>query len=182
MLWEVLTLKTPWSGMGANEIWLRVQSGERPTVTAADDAAAPNGYIALMRELWEQDPVARPTFAEALRRLRAMLDERPDSPSGAVELDLVSDLFEEEGLQEDWQEEAYAAREENTDNRVEQVELQHFGSPMPAVGSTPTAGDYARARGYSSIVDMMMADSGWASGGWDTCEDPSAADEPSIPG
>ena len=42
------------------------------TVAAVDEAGAPEGYVALMRELWHQDPVERPTFAEALRRLRAM--------------------------------------------------------------------------------------------------------------
>ena len=73
VLWELLTLEQPWEGMGANEMWLRVQRGERPALTAADVDGAPEGYVALMRELWHQDPVARPTFAEALQRLRVML-------------------------------------------------------------------------------------------------------------
>ena len=70
VLWELLTLQQPWEGMGAHEMWLRVRQGERPTLTAADVNGAPEGYVALMRELWHQDPVARPAFAEALRRAR----------------------------------------------------------------------------------------------------------------
>ena len=73
LLWEALTLRRPWAGVVvAHQIWVRVQNGERPPLTAADAARAPAGYAALVRELWHQDPVARPTFAEALRRLRAM--------------------------------------------------------------------------------------------------------------
>ena len=81
----------------AHQIWLRVEKGERPPVTAADADGAPEGYVALMRELWHQDPVERPTFAEALRRLRAMTPRKvhaAPAPGQARELDLVSDLFE----------------------------------------------------------------------------------------
>ena len=49
-----------------------MRRGQRPPVAAEDEAAAPEGYVALMRELWAQDPVARPAFAEALARLRRM--------------------------------------------------------------------------------------------------------------
>ena len=45
MLWEVLTLKTPWSGMGANEIWLRVQSGERPAASVPLAARERSGNL-----------------------------------------------------------------------------------------------------------------------------------------
>ena len=52
--------------------WAAVQRGERqhalPTEAAA---AAPEGFVALLRELWAHDPARRPTFAETLRRLRA---------------------------------------------------------------------------------------------------------------
>ena len=79
----------------AHQIWLRVEKGERPPVTAADEAAAPEGYVALMREMWHQDPVARPTFAEALRRLEAMRAAvSAASGGGGGGIDLVSDLFE----------------------------------------------------------------------------------------
>ena len=67
-------LKQPWAEETfATKLWAKVRAGERPPLTADDESRAPNGYVALMRELWHQDPVERPTFAEALRRLRAMV-------------------------------------------------------------------------------------------------------------
>ena len=82
VLWEVCTLRRPWAGVvAAHQIWLRVEKGERPPVTDADVDGAPEGYLALMRELWHQDPVARPTFAEARRRLEAM---RATAPAAAA--------------------------------------------------------------------------------------------------
>lgn len=76
IFWEVCTLQMPWRGLSREAMWVSVRRGERPPVAAADTAAAPEGYLPLMRELWHQDPVERPTFAEALRRLRAMLADR----------------------------------------------------------------------------------------------------------
>ena len=73
VLWECLTLRSPWKSVRSiRDMWTRVQRGERPAVTADEEASAPEGYVALMRELWAQDPVARPTFAEAWRRLKAI--------------------------------------------------------------------------------------------------------------
>ena len=65
-------------------LWTRVARGRRLLPLAASDAAgAPPGYMALMRELWRQDPGARPTVAEALRSLRAMLDAMLKDQPGA---------------------------------------------------------------------------------------------------
>ena len=76
ILWEILTFETPWGSCASiSEMWTCVQRGERLPVTETEAASAPNGYIALMHELWAQDPVARPTFAETLQRLRGMLPE-----------------------------------------------------------------------------------------------------------
>ena len=71
--WQMLTLQRPWRRVSREAMWTRVRRGQRPPVTEEDEAGAPEGYVALMRELWHQDPVERPTFAEALRRLRAMV-------------------------------------------------------------------------------------------------------------
>ena len=77
ILWQVLTTSgAPWEGLDKMDIWMRVQQGKRPPVTEADETCAPEGYVALMRELWHQDPVKRPTFAEALQRLRGMAEAR----------------------------------------------------------------------------------------------------------
>ena len=73
ILWQVLTVSPlPWAGLAVRDVWTRVQGGERPPVPPGDAASAPEGYAALMRELWHHDPVARPVFAEALSRLRRM--------------------------------------------------------------------------------------------------------------
>lgn len=146
VLWQVLTLRQPWAGVAVmHEIWIRVQRGERPPVTAADEAGAPAGFVALMRELWAQDPVARPTFAEALRRLRAMLAAAgppPTEGSGGGELDLVSDLFASSGG--------------GSDDKKDAVLLRS----LQCLSSTPTATDYARTLGHASVVDLMMAGGG----------------------
>ena len=97
-MYEVLTLKPPWAGIRiAHEIWMRVQQGEHPRLTAADEAGAPQGYVALLREMWALEPVERPTFVEALKRLRAMKAVPilpPRNGGGYGTLDLVSDLFD----------------------------------------------------------------------------------------
>merc|ERR1711969_245493 len=136
----MLTLRYPWPDMGRNEIWLRVQRGERPAITAVDVNSAPKGYVALMRELWHQDPVARPSFAEALRRLEAMRAAAPPAP-GSGELDLVSGLFDEESG-------GGGGGDDRDGGRLRSLQY---------LGSTPTAGDYARTLGHATVVDHMMA-------------------------
>ena len=74
LMWETMTLRRPWRGLTIAVIWARVQSGVRPAITAEDAAAAPDGYVSLVRQLWAQDPVERPTFAAALEVLRGILD------------------------------------------------------------------------------------------------------------
>ena len=114
-------------------------------MSSADVDGAPEGYVALMRELWHQDPVARPTFAEALRRLREMLAATPLTTTGSGELDLVSDLFKGPG--------------EGGSEEEEDVLLRS----LQGLSSTPTAGDYARTLGHASVVDHMMAANRWKS-------------------
>ena len=87
VLWEVLTLSDPWfhtvntTREAVRDMWAGVQRGWRPVVPEAAVAAAPDGFVPLMRELWAQDPVARPTFAEALTRLRGMLQKTLEAQS-----------------------------------------------------------------------------------------------------
>ena len=69
ILCECLTLRRPYAGQRIKEIWTRVLAGGRPRATAAERAAAPAGYAALMDELWAGDPVARPAFAAVRTRL-----------------------------------------------------------------------------------------------------------------
>ena len=75
MCWEMMTLRRPYPGMNRHELFCAVQAGTRPYIAPAEAEAAPTGYVALMRELWAQDPVERPTFAETLRRLSVMAEQ-----------------------------------------------------------------------------------------------------------
>ena len=70
ILCELLTLRRPWAGLSVDQLWRKVLAGERPEVRDAEEAAAPPGYAALMRALWAQRPGGRPTFRDALARLR----------------------------------------------------------------------------------------------------------------
>ena len=70
ILHEVLTLSPPWKGLSRRDMWARVQHGVRPPISEADEAAAPTGYVALMKELWAHDPRVRPMFSETLTRLK----------------------------------------------------------------------------------------------------------------
>ena len=88
IMWEILTLKVPWEGFAMRDIWTRVKKGERPPLTAEDEASAPEGYVALLKQLWAQDPVERPTFEAAFGQLRRMallagLDVRDETGSGS---------------------------------------------------------------------------------------------------
>ena len=73
MTGEVLTLRSPWAGVGfAHVIFKKVQQGERPEITLEDEEGAPPGFVTFIRELWAQDPLERPTFDASVRRLTAM--------------------------------------------------------------------------------------------------------------
>ena len=141
LAWEVLTLRPPWAGcVMANQIWLRVRQGERPEVTEADEASAPVGYVELVRELWAQNPVERPTFAETLQRLEAMRTPITVPPAAATgELDLVSDLFEKGG------------------NEAAEGDEAEMLRSLQYLGSTPTAGDYALTLGHALIDEPEVA-------------------------
>ena len=85
--WETLVVKRPWQSMGVHEVWDHVAKGHRPLIWGQDAANAPPGYVELVRRMWAQDPVVRPTFAEvaeALRRMAARL-EAPPSPGAEKE-------------------------------------------------------------------------------------------------
>ena len=63
------------AGLLWGHIWPRVQRGERPAFSKAEAAKAPAGYVALMQELWDQDPVTRPTFEVSFKRLTQLKEQ-----------------------------------------------------------------------------------------------------------
>ena len=50
-----------------------VKSGERPPITESELASAPEGFVLLMRECWNTDAAARPTFTEVEAKLKRVL-------------------------------------------------------------------------------------------------------------
>ena len=72
VLWELLTCKRPWNDgfhTFTHQIMLATLRGERPDITLDEANAAPPLFIALMKECWDMDPEARPTFANVVVRL-----------------------------------------------------------------------------------------------------------------
>ena len=72
-MWEILTQRKLWAGhTNTHELWRAVCAGDRPEAQHEEVEAAPDDYVALMREMWDQDVAARPTFPQAVDRLDAM--------------------------------------------------------------------------------------------------------------
>ena len=68
-------MRRPWKGLSMHALWGKVQRGERPAFSKAEAAKAPAGYVALMQELWDQDPVTRPTFEVSFKRLTQLKEQ-----------------------------------------------------------------------------------------------------------
>ena len=75
VLWELLTLRMPWSDSGVSQ-WLvagEVQRGGRPQVPPAEACPgleAYEPYVHLMQRCWHEDPGRRPSFAAVCTQLR----------------------------------------------------------------------------------------------------------------
>ena len=86
ILWELLTLREPWDNVGNHEVmWDCVRRGERPPVTADEAAAAPKGYVVLMRAMWADDAASRPTFGAAVEALGTIAQRIGGRERGGVE-------------------------------------------------------------------------------------------------
>ena len=70
VIWEIITRETPWKGLGASKIIMKVVQGKRPTL---DEETYTNlygeGVLEVMKMCWQQDADDRPTFAEAMKLL-----------------------------------------------------------------------------------------------------------------
>eukprot|EP00038_Savillea_parva_P004331 m.136509 g.136509 ORF g.136509 m.136509 type:complete len:882 (+) comp11437_c0_seq1:197-2842(+) len=74
VMWELWTRRQPWCEIEGSEACFfqllveRLKSGRRPTVPR-DAGRAPDGYAALMRDCWANDPAARPSSEVVAVRL-----------------------------------------------------------------------------------------------------------------
>lgn len=83
VLLELLTWRLPWRDTPVWEIARHLREGRRPEVPPPDAlpgqgmAVAPglDTYCQLMRECWAQAQEGRPTFADIVPRLRALLEQ-----------------------------------------------------------------------------------------------------------
>ncbi|OHT14681.1 TKL family protein kinase [Tritrichomonas foetus] len=81
VLWEIVTGKTPYSGMDAHTIIKNVLTqGMRPEIP---EDVAPE-FAALMTRCWEEDPYTRPTFDEIVRLFKANVLLLDGADSSAV--------------------------------------------------------------------------------------------------
>jgi serine/threonine protein kinase/2',3'-cyclic-nucleotide 2'-phosphodiesterase (5'-nucleotidase family) len=76
ILWELLTREDPYSGMSTAAVAVGVLRDElRPDIPDY----APDEYVKLMTNCWDQDPSVRPTFLEIMTRLEGMIGETSSS-------------------------------------------------------------------------------------------------------
>ncbi|EDQ87620.1 uncharacterized protein MONBRDRAFT_27170 [Monosiga brevicollis MX1] len=72
VMWEIATRKLPWSELTRSwDVAAAVEEGRRPTVPAVPVKA----FTDLMQACWDQEPSARPTFAQAEAMLKQISAE-----------------------------------------------------------------------------------------------------------
>jgi hypothetical protein len=76
VMWEIMSLQKPWEDMQLPQIvhavCVKPSPENRPPLDAID-ASYPAPLLALMQACWAQDPAARPSFTEIIRRLEALM-------------------------------------------------------------------------------------------------------------
>lgn len=70
--WEIWTGKDPWEDCTTFDIYERVKHGERPRVPAD----APEGFLELLEDTWEENEMKRPTAKEVLIKLEHILRQK----------------------------------------------------------------------------------------------------------
>ncbi|KAI7844427.1 hypothetical protein COHA_002020 [Chlorella ohadii] len=89
ILWELLTWERPWGATNPWQISAAVLAGRRleipnPAALPGPGPGSPEGlaaYLSLMQRCWAQAPGDRPSFAEVVQMVRALLDAEPAEPS-----------------------------------------------------------------------------------------------------
>jgi len=89
ILWELLTREDPYAGMSTAAVAVAVlRDGLRPEVPDY----APDDYVQLMSNCWDQDPQQRPAFLEIMTRLESMIGESTTSSQYSSRAGSMSDL------------------------------------------------------------------------------------------
>ena len=65
VIWEIMTRGTPWNGLGASSIMIKVLKGKRPEFDEGEYTKLyGKACIDVMKTCWKQDPNDCPTFSE----------------------------------------------------------------------------------------------------------------------
>lgn len=75
ILWEMVVRARPWYGTPMVVIpYLQCKEGQRPPLPAEGDPRCPQALRRLITRCWAQEPAARPSAAEVVKRLTLVLD------------------------------------------------------------------------------------------------------------
>ncbi|GIL58486.1 hypothetical protein Vafri_13612 [Volvox africanus] len=86
MMNEIVTRQPPWSGVRTAVVGFKVAVvGDRPRLPAEDCPLCPSGLRDLIRACWAQHPEERPSSAEVLRRLQALIAEVETAEEAGLE-------------------------------------------------------------------------------------------------
>ena len=94
VMWETVTRRMPYDDMTDAAIVAGLRNGMRPEVPAD----CPPQWASLMRACWDTRPDKRPSFAEIVKRLQAMLDavEAEEEAAAAAATEAAAEEEEEE--------------------------------------------------------------------------------------
>lgn len=88
IMWELLARRPPWGQLPTCVVAYKLTQGERPPLPPAGAAAAapphPVWHPAvrqLVVDCWQHDPLKRPTAAEVVSRLEALMQELGPDPA-----------------------------------------------------------------------------------------------------
>lgn len=76
VLWELMTKRLPYEdlpNLHCNELILKIREGLRPYPSPRPEEEGIPPFIQLAEDAWQQDPAARPSFAEVVDRLELLL-------------------------------------------------------------------------------------------------------------
>ena len=91
IMWEFMTSRIPYDDFdNRNERIFKICDGYRPEL---EDYTAPSGYIKLMQECWNSDPIKRPNAHDIMQKLDDMLKHEVNNPTEIIKLSEITDII-----------------------------------------------------------------------------------------
>ena len=85
-----MTGRMPYYDFNGNELMIKICEGCRPEL---QDYIAPEGYIKLMQECWDPDPIKRPNSHDIMQKLDDMLKHEVNNPTEIIKLSDITDII-----------------------------------------------------------------------------------------